>query len=494
MFTASKQLSHRKSGQMGQKVDNLAMGVLSADTSEDLDEESVDSDDEGKLLGMNLKFQSKKNSSKLSREMLFTCSSHGSYMSEYSKDYDSDPSMFVDSDDDIDGLEGVLQMGCMDMFFLPSKAKTKTKRKSLIKLNEKGEKELNLKVKGPLALGLEAQMKKDAERFDLDGTKSFSTVLQDTITACGTPRELYNNSRGDTTKESEFDQFKSLMSLSHASSSSSSYDDDCGNSEIPENQILPPPSSQPSQKEPSHPKPDLRNAPRHHQQQYQRQRVQEHHHRKETSSATSNSLYGKFVNGRMPEDRNTNKQNHKKKASQKQSGKSAEVMPSQILVRKQRSFEDESCLSCEVNMAPDPPQSLSLLRLEEDDYPDTSSEEGSSSSMVARGSMFSGDHEKKEASQNMVEKHISTKIKTKEEELLPKVERWRQANLQRLKQTRQHLPQQAKAEVTSGNDGGESVGSDQATYSSTTSSQPQTTVPSKQIVGTRELKSKKKIY
>lgn len=144
-------------------------------------------------------------------------------------------------------------------------------------------------------------------------------------------------------------------------------------------------------------------------------------------------------------------------------------------------------------MAPDPPQSSALLRLEEDDYPDTSSEEGSSSSMEARGSMFSGDHGK-EASQNMVERHFSSKIKTKEEEMFPKVERWREANLQRLKQTQQHLPQQAKAEVTSGNGGGESVGSDQATYSSTTSSQPQTTVPSKQLAGTRELrKSKKKI-
>ena len=104
---------------------------------------------------------------KLSHDASSLCSSNNTSASEYSRESDSDLSIYDDCSDGIAGLEGVLQMGCMDIFFLPTKSKTNLK-KSIIKVNRKGEKELNLHVKGPLALGLEAKMKDEVDASNLN--------------------------------------------------------------------------------------------------------------------------------------------------------------------------------------------------------------------------------------------------------------------------------------------------------------------------------------
>jgi hypothetical protein len=144
-------------------------------------------------------------------------------------------------------------------------------------------------------------------------------------------------------------------------------------------------------------------------------------------------------------------------------------MPSQIMVEKQCIFEEESHLSYEVSMAPDPPPS-SLSRIVEDDYPDSSSEEGSVSSMVARGSMVSETlynatiDSPKEARAKSVQKTTPKKGGRS------KVERWRKANIQRLKQNQHLLNEKSPIEEEKYEDG-RSVDSDQATYSSKSTSE-----------------------
>jgi len=478
--------------QSTRRSSGLSTSAGSMDSSVDLEESSTDenehSDDASKLHVRN-NVQSKE--ANLSDDILSRCSSNDSSASEYSRESDSDLSMYADSDDDITGLEGALQMGCMDLFFLPQGSKNKPKN-SFIKLNKKGEKELNLNVKGPLALGLEAKMMDEAEKRNLTATKSFGSVLQDTIT-CGTPtgsKNISTENKGrryedkftkEEARESEFDHFRSLMSLSHESSE----DDDCDNSVIPENLGLPPPL-QPfqNQRQPPHALAGLRHDEQqqnqnYHQQQFQRQNHDQPYHHQHSNQQQqhrqeANYSYEMIMDGRIPPNHSSRRLNatqNNQRVPQKRQGKPVQSplsngsMPSQILVEEQRTFEEESFLTYEATMAPDPPQS-SLSRIVEDDYPDTSSEEGSCLSMVARGSMISDIHDNatinlsEEANANSVQKTTSKKGGR-----LQKVERWKKANIQRLKQS-QHLLNVTSPPIKENDGDDSSFDSDQATYSS----------------------------
>lgn len=431
-----------------------------------------------------------------SSNSLSYCSSNDSSASDYSRESDADLTLCADLDDDITALEGVLQLGCMDVFFLPPNPKNKVK-KSLVKLNRKGERELNLNVKGPLALGFEAKMKDEEEKRNLNETKSFGSVLQDTITCVSSKgpknasrknkvRSHKNKSAKVETRESEFDHFRSLMSLSHGSSSD---DDDCDNLAAAENMGISP-HLQPFQNQ-------AEKYDHHYDQQQQCQRQDPHqsyHHQhgypQQLHRQESNFSYEMNVNGRMLPNHSSQSLNatqsnrglpQKRQGKLLQSPHSTGSMPSQILVEEQHTFEEESYLTYEVTMAPDPPQS-SLSRIIEDDYPESSSDEESDSSIVACSSILSETHDNtavdspEEANVNSVPNSTSKKGGR-----VPKVERWRKANSQRLKQSQQLL--NVTIPIKEENDEDDrSVDSDQATYSSKSTSSQQTTQVNEKLV------------
>ena len=66
---------------------------------------------------------------------------------------------YVESDGD--ELEGVLQMGCMDGLFMPRKQVTKN---AIVRLNEKGEKELKFNMKLPIAMGFQKNLEKEQKK------------------------------------------------------------------------------------------------------------------------------------------------------------------------------------------------------------------------------------------------------------------------------------------------------------------------------------------
>jgi hypothetical protein len=195
--------------------------------------------------------------------------------------------VYVESDDEGD-LDGVLQMGCMDGFFMPKK-KQNTKN-SLIHVNEMGEKELKLNLKFPLALGFskkkvdsqqstKGESQKHEDNAPNDGTKTsrLGSVLEkmnckgadQSITECNgnshllqseyhTHQDAFENENPDLRLgrdppasvamvgghndlerrpgEAISHIFTSLMSLSHGSSA----DDDYDSNVRPENLVLPP--------------------------------------------------------------------------------------------------------------------------------------------------------------------------------------------------------------------------------------------------------------
>ena len=458
-----------------QNVDSLFSSAGLMDSSVDLEETFKGGDEHTDDVGMigvsNSSNTSQKKEEALSHQSLVSrSSSNDSCASKCSRESDSDLSIYADSDDDSAALEGVLQMGCMDVFFLPSKSK----KKSLIKRNRKGKKELNLNIKGPLALGLEAKMRDEAAKRNLfEGS-----LLQDTIN-CGTP----------SAREAEFDNYRSLMSLSDGSE-----DDDCDNSVVPENLSLPP-SLQPfqNQRQPPHAQTGLRHPhqqqyPNYHQQQYQRQDYPQQYLHQQHGNQQANFSYDSIVNGGMPPNHRSSSSNatqNNQRLPQTRRGKplrsplSTVSMPSQISVEEQSLFdEEESHLS---NGVDPPPSSLSIIV--EDDYPDSSSEEGSVSSMVARGSMISETQGNASIDSPQEAKAKSVQKTTPKKGGRSKVERWRKANIQRLKKN-QHLLNERSSIEEEKDEGDRSVDSDQATYSSKSASndEPQKKDPDDQTL------------
>ena len=290
--------------------------------------------------------------------------------SEYSRGYGSDYD--DDDDEEEEGMEGVLQMGCMDTVFLPNSMNNT--KKSLVKINKKGDRELNLDIKGPLALRLESQMKESCENQEPNTTKSLSSVLD-----CRTPKghiipddHSLLLTEQSPLREPESNPFKSLMSLSHESSSSC--DEDCDSNIVKENFILSPPL-QPFQMQASNVNPGAmqnyhnrnHNHNQHDRQHYHQQHQQ--HHRNEHMFVPVNIPYEMLVNGKVDpyhadSPRNL-PENHHQGFHQgiSNSAKATEPpligkMPGQILVQEQHSYDEaeESCLSDDVITAPDPPE------------------------------------------------------------------------------------------------------------------------------------------
>lgn len=206
--------------------------------------------------------------------LISASSSHDSAETESSALSERSAPVYVESDEE-HALEGVLQMGCMDGFFMPGSMKNA--RKSFIRVNEKGEKEFKLNLKFPLALGFkmkkEDPSEQDSGKND-EATKSqMRSVFQKLnckvpdhhIAECDGNRNLLH--MDNQTYETQYGQrgvqdppasvamngganganvqsaeavpqiFISLMSLSHGSSA----DDDCDSNVRPENLVLPPP-------------------------------------------------------------------------------------------------------------------------------------------------------------------------------------------------------------------------------------------------------------
>lgn len=132
-------------------------------------------------------------------------------------------------------------------------------------------------------------------------------------------------------------------------------------------------------------------------------------------------------------------------------------MPFQIVVQDRRTFEDESCLTYDNAIAPDPPTNAALPQILEEEYSCSSSE---GASPTVPGTID-------------VQKSSSSK-----EARLSKAERWRKANIQRLKQNKGSSAEKTEdhqtPEITKDEPGEEvvdhedvaSVGSDQATHRS----------------------------
>jgi hypothetical protein len=378
--------------------------------------------------------------------------------SEYTRESGSDLSMYVVDSEDDDGLESVLQLGCMDVFFLPTNAKNMPK-KSLIKTNGEGKKELNINVKGALARGFEAKMKNEEGKRGLNATKSFGSVLQDTVT-CGLHEDKITRDEArhlrsvlqDTVtcglhkdmiardEASEPEHFRSLMSLSHGSSE----DDDCDNSVIPQNQVLPSTLHHFNKQQHYH---DFLS------QQFQQEFLQQYNHhygiQQQQNLQEANYPYEMLANGRMSPSHSSRDSNIAQ-TDQRVHQKTSQIKPlrsplsstgsiqSQILVEEQYVFDEENSLVQQRAMAPDPPTSA-LPRIEEGESLDSGSEEGSYSSMEARGSMVSETQDNptiespKTSSANVAEENTSQTKGGK----LSKVERWRRANNKRLKTNQQ---------------------------------------------------------
>eukprot|EP00537_Pseudo-nitzschia_pungens_P003261 CAMPEP_0172360852 /NCGR_PEP_ID=MMETSP1060-20121228/4796_1 /TAXON_ID=37318 /ORGANISM="Pseudo-nitzschia pungens, Strain cf. cingulata" /LENGTH=907 /DNA_ID=CAMNT_0013082943 /DNA_START=154 /DNA_END=2877 /DNA_ORIENTATION=- len=359
------------------------------------------------------------------------CSSNASSTSDYSRAYDSD--------DEVGGLEGFLQMGCMDAMFLPRKTKTKS-NKPLIKVNENGERELNVRLKGPLALGFEAQMREHAEMRRTNSTNSISYFLQDGTRV----PEFHKNPH-----------FRSLMSLSHESSSSSDTDNDHRDDSdaLSENLIESPRLPLSGMEQPRH---TVWNN-QHQQQytytgsqqepfQYPNQKNESHYYQQQQFSPEQKGLLENIFSemditgavSSVSSDCSDSRQEapESRNSCVKEVDTAAELtegMPSQIIVEHKQSFEEESCLTMENALAPDPPES-SLARIREDDYSCTSSEKESNASMVARGSMDSQSHGDEIPSPKTDEEIVvPTKPSTLSSRNGGKVfERWKKANIQRL--------------------------------------------------------------
>lgn len=441
------------------KSESLIDSVGSEESSVDLENSSIrgtehsEVEDILRVISDNIR----KTDEERSHVILNLSSSNDSYESDYTRESDLDLSiMYADSDE---GFEGVLQMGCMDALFLPPNKNVES-RKSLFKLNKKGKKELNIELKGPLALGLEAKMKNKAEKTKIKVAKSFGSVLQETM-SCGTHGGRNGIIEDEKLqyyepRDPDFETFRSLMSLSHGSSQ----EEDCDNSVIPENFMLPPPPQLQSQRQPPH----MQLNSMHHLRQNQGhgRTPPYHYHLNQQQQRQSHDLN---MNGFVPNEnfhsfngiQNNREFPTKLHGMALQSPLSISSMPNQKFVGEQSAFEERSYFSYDVNTAPDPP-SKSLPRIVEDDIPEPSSEDGSDSSMVACGSIISDTPDKPILD---TAKPVTLKNGGK----LSKVDRWKKANIQRLKK-KQHIvnstvpiPEEKGVEDYS-------IGSDQATYSS----------------------------
>eukprot|EP00536_Pseudo-nitzschia_multiseries_P007958 jgi/Psemu1/287481/fgenesh1_pg.193_\ len=109
-----------------------------------------------------------------------------------------------------------------------------------------------------------------------------------------------------------------------------------------------------------------------------------------------------------------------------------EEMPNQIIIEHAHSFKDDSSLTIENAVAPDPPETAPG-RVPKDDYSSISSEKEINSSMVTRGSMDSKSHDSTMPSPKMTEEIVLHKSFTPSPKKGGKVfERWKKANVQRL--------------------------------------------------------------
>ena len=455
----SAESESRSEGQREPIAESLMDSVGSEDSSVDHEQTSIGGDedsDSGKMVRMSSDEIVEKRNEK---SLISLSLSNDSAESENTRESDSDLSIvYADSGNGL--VEDALQMGCMDFVFLPLNAKPK-KKKSLFKVNKKGEKELNINVKGPLALGLETKMRSDVEkRGGLKTAMSFGCGNSGGLN--GSSSDYKGRHYENKVASDEASTYRSLMSLSHGSSE----EEDCDNSVIPENLGLPTMFQQfRNERQPPHMHANLLQQHQqyqgYHQQQYEGQDYHSIYHNHVNQQQMHS--YGSNMNGRIP-----NNSSHHLKGTQSnhqymktfqgmpmQSPINTSLMPSQILVGAQSGFEEGNCLSYEANTAPDPPPSSSLSRIAEDDFPEVSSEEGSNSSMVACGSTLSETHE-----------NPSFDAPKKKGGKLSKVDRWRKANNQRLKKKKQHGVNSTSTIQEKREEEYSSVDSDQATYSS----------------------------
>ncbi len=118
-----------------------------------------------------------------------------------------------------DGLDEYCQMNCMDFMFLPKGAKQKPdSSKQMFTVNKEGAKELNIEVKGALAMGFQergfnAELKND----DAKPSMSFRSKFKDTM-SCGNSVLMKGLNAPYSNKDAGKDDYMSIMSFSHDSS------------------------------------------------------------------------------------------------------------------------------------------------------------------------------------------------------------------------------------------------------------------------------------
>ncbi|KAG7360043.1 hypothetical protein IV203_035141 [Nitzschia inconspicua] len=321
--------------------------------------------------------------------------------------------VYVESEEDDEvGVGGILQMGCMDGFFMPGRATAA--KKSLVAINEKGEKELKFNMKFPIATSFRNEEKKEQsenrntsnkKRVDADGrsaTPSIASVLNCRPNSCRNGQDVQEALEGYSVSSirqqptmdppakvagaEPSDQFESLMSLSHDGSSNdgSSNDEDSHSNIRTENLKLPTPTpphpySMHGQSpyahghpHPSHPHPMMPHLHQwhHHQNMY---------HPQVPQPVTINNTYDMLVvNGMTPQQQQhlgygmhqnywnyTNMHNPALGQHHRPIEPPAiEKLPSQILVQREDHTigEDSSCLSYENVPVSNPSQSAMLYQ------------------------------------------------------------------------------------------------------------------------------------
>ncbi len=123
------------------------------------------------------------------------------------------------------GLDEYCQMSCMDFMFVPAGAKPKPKPSNqMFKYDKTGAKELNIEVKGALAMGFEAELKNEERTANAKPTEetvkpsmTFASKFKDTI-SCGNSVALRAPNIPSCNKmDRGNNDFMSIMSFSHDS-------------------------------------------------------------------------------------------------------------------------------------------------------------------------------------------------------------------------------------------------------------------------------------
>ena len=354
----------------------------------------------------------------------------------------SNDSSLVSDDSDDGGLDEYCQMSCMDFMLVPgAKAKPKPSNQ-MFKYNKKGAKELNIEVKGALAMGLQSEFLNEQGTIngnpsEVQSSMSFASKFRDTI-SCGNAVVLRGPKMPTCNDNNQVkDDFISIMAFSDDSEdeddesmkdkdkdNESSEEEGCDKPVISENMAVPESGVQrdllqkqiqqqiqeqikiqQQEEEEDDLEQQLQEQRRlleqHHlheemlrQRQFHQQQQQQHYqqimgyHQHPYQGQGYNPMYHRPVNQNQQmglDIFNASPNNHQFTNAMNRIPMQR-PQSNQISMGGQEAFEELSVSSCEANYqanaAPNPPQS-SLERIVEAAH----SEDESDSSMVARGSM-----------------------------------------------------------------------------------------------------------